>query len=108
MKDNSKKAIHPGRHAGGGKEAELSPKPVPPLPPAPDFGEKPPSSIWPLVLAGVTLLFVMIGLSFLTLGYFAFVPALGIAIFLLIGLQYLVWGWWFERIYRRGKNLGDD
>jgi hypothetical protein len=25
---------------------------------------------------------------------------LGLAIFGVIALQYLVWGWWFERIYR--------
>jgi hypothetical protein len=86
----------------------MSPKPVPPLPPAPDFGEKPRSSMWTIVLAGITLLFLMVGLSFLTLGYFAPVIALGVGIFLLIGMQYLVWGWWFERVYRQGKEQGED
>lgn len=86
----------------------MSPKPVPPLPPAPDFGEKPRSSIWSLVLAGIALLFIVTLLSFLTIGYFAPVVVLGVVVFFLIGMQYLVWGWWFERIYRQGKNVDDD
>lgn len=39
-------------------------------------------------------------LNFLTLGFITPFFVLGAAIFALIGLQYLVWGWWFERIYR--------
>jgi hypothetical protein len=39
-------------------------------------------------------------LSFLTLGFITPFFVLGAAIFAIIGLQYLVWGWWFERIYR--------
>jgi hypothetical protein len=86
----------------------MSPKPVPPLPPPPDFGDKPRTSIWPLVLAGIGFLFIVTILSFLTVGYFAPVVVLGVVVFFLIGVQYLVWGWWFERIYRRGKDVDDD
>jgi hypothetical protein len=40
-------------------------------------------------------------LTFLTLG-FVWPFVVGAAIFAFIGLQYVVWGWWFERIYRSG------
>jgi hypothetical protein len=41
-------------------------------------------------------------LSFLMLGYFwPFV--VGTVVLALIALQYLIWGWWFERIYRSGE-----
>lgn len=79
-----------------------------PLPPPPDFGEKPQRSAWTLVLAAVALVFILVGLSFLTLGYFTPVILLGVGIFALIGLQYLIWGWLFERIYRQGKEPSDD
>ena len=86
----------------------MSPKPVPPLPPAPEFNEKPRTTWWSLVLAGIALLFIMVALSFLTLGYFAPVVVLGIGVFAMIGIQYLVWGWYFEKIYRQGKEHSDD
>lgn len=60
------------------------------------------------MLAGMALLFILVALSFLTLGYFAPVIFLGLAVFALIGLQYLVWGWLFERIYRNGKEHSDE
>jgi len=78
------------------------------MPPPPDFNEKPRSSVWTIVLAGIALLFIITILSFLTVGYFAPVVILGVIVFFLIGVQYLVWGWWFEQIYRKGKNLDDD
>lgn len=78
------------------------------MPPAPDFNEKPRSSAWSIVLAGIALLFIMVGLSFLTLGYFAPVIVLGVGIFAVIGIQWLIWGWYFEKIYRQGKEHLDD
>ena len=36
----------------------------------------------------------------MTLGFFGPFLLLALAIFTIIGLQYLVWGWLFERIYR--------
>lgn len=86
----------------------MSPNPIPPLPPPPEFPEKPRTSWWSLVLAGIALLFIMTVLSFLTLGYFAPVVVLGVVVFAIIGLQYLIWGWYFERIYRQGKEHLDD
>lgn len=84
----------------------MSPK-LPP-PPQPDFGDKPRGTWWTIALAGLALLFVMTLLSFLTLGYFAPVVFLGLGVFALIGVQYLVWGWFFERIYRQGREHVDD
>lgn len=78
-----------------------------PLPPPPDFGEKPQRSVWTLVLAAVAFVFILVGLSFLTLGYFTPVIFLGLIVFGLIGVQYLIWGWLFERIYRQGKDQTD-
>jgi len=86
----------------------MSPKPLPLPPPQPDFGAKPKSTIWTIVLAVIALLFIVVGLSFLTLGYFAPVIFLGLGIFGLIGAQYLIWGWLFERIYRNGKEKSED
>lgn len=73
---------------------------VPPLPPRPDFEAKPKSSpLWTL-LTGIVLLGVLALLAFLV------TPILwvGVAIAGIIGLQYLLWGWWFERIYRSGPT----
>jgi len=86
----------------------MSPKPVPPQPLPPDFSDKPRTSVWSIVLAGIALLFILVALSFLTLGYFAPVIVLGLAVFGLIGVQYLVWGWLFERIYRNGRERSED
>jgi ABC-type bacteriocin/lantibiotic exporter with double-glycine peptidase domain len=69
---------------------------VPPMPQKPDFDAKPQSSpLW-------TMLTAMMVLGFLVLLAFFVTPLLwiGVAIAAIIGLQYLLWGWWFERIYR--------
>jgi hypothetical protein len=86
----------------------MSPKPVPPLPPAPEFNEKPRTSAWSIVLAAIVLLFIVVGLSFVTLGYFFWIILLGVVVFFMIGAQYLIWGWYFEKIYRQGKERLDD
>ena len=82
----------------------MSPKPIPPLPPGPGYGDKPRTTGWSLVLAGIGFLFILGMLSILTLNTFSPVVLLGTVFFLLIGVQYFVWGWWFERIYRRGRE----
>ena len=73
---------------------------VPPPPAKPDLEARPRSS-WmtiPLVvLFGLALAAI---LTILTLGYFGPVVVLAFGVFFIIGFQYLVWGWWFERIYR--------
>jgi hypothetical protein len=47
-------------------------------------------------------------LTFLTLGFFGPFVVLAIVIFGVIGLQYLIWGWWFERVYRSGAVRNPD
>jgi hypothetical protein len=72
-------------------------RPAPALPPKPDFEAKSPqgSFLWYLLVG-----FGALGL-FSLLAFFA-TPVLWIVVSLsgIIGLQYLLWGWWFERIYR--------
>ena len=80
---------------------------VPPLPPKPDFTTKSAGSWLYILLAGTAGLAFAIVLTFLTLG-FVWPFVVGGAIFGIIGLQYLVWGWWFERIYRSGPLVDDD
>ena len=74
--------------------------PQPPMPQRPDF-EKPPQAtsgrggtIW-LVLIGIA---VLISLAVAALAF----PVLwlGVGVVAAVGLQYLTWGWLFERIYR--------
>jgi hypothetical protein len=69
-----------------------------PLSPTP--GTKPGGSWVGLALFFGAALAAAVLLNFLTLGFLGPFFALGVAIFAIIGLQYLVWGWWFERIYR--------
>jgi ABC-type thiamin/hydroxymethylpyrimidine transport system permease subunit len=72
----------------------------PPLPERPSF-EAPRRGSWLAIgLAGFGAAAAAIVLTFLTLGFFVPFLMLGVAIFGVIGLQYLVWGWLFERIYR--------
>jgi hypothetical protein len=74
---------------------------APQLPPRPDLEPPKPRGsclVWLAVLFGflasVVLTFLMIG--------FLWPFVIGFAILSIIALQYLVWGWWFERIYRSG------
>jgi len=72
---------------------------APPLPPRPDL-EPPKPRDSCLVWLGVLFGFVMsVILTFLMIG-FLWPFVIGFAILSIIALQYLVWGWWFERIYR--------
>jgi hypothetical protein len=50
---------------------------------------------------------VILVLTFLTLGFFGPMVLLGLGVFAIIGLQYLIWGWLFERIYRAPKEQGE-
>jgi len=68
--------------------------PSPPI--RPDFDAKPKASpLWWLIVA-------FSGLLLLALVAFLATPVLWVAfaIALVIALQYLLWGWWLERIYR--------
>jgi hypothetical protein len=72
----------------------------PPLPPKPPLLEKPRGSWLAIGLLGGGGLAAAVVLTFLTLGFFGPILLLALAVFGVIGLQYLVWGWLFERIYR--------
>jgi hypothetical protein len=78
------------------------------LPPKPEPPEKPRGSWLAILLMGSGALALVVLLTFLTLGFFGPIVVLGLAIFGVIGLQYLVWGWLFERIYRSGANAERD
>jgi len=72
------------------------------MPLKPEPPEKPRGSWLAILLMGSGALAVVVILTFLTLGFFGPIVVLGLVIFGVIGLQYLVWGWLFERIYRSG------
>lgn len=79
---------------------------LPPFPQRPDFDEPKPRGSWLTILLAATVgLTLATLLTFLTIGYFGPVILLGLAIFGVIGVQYFVWGWWFERIYRSGREV---
>jgi hypothetical protein len=80
----------------------------PPIPPRPDFDAKPRGSWLTIALVGFGGVALAIVLTFLTLGFFGPFLLLGLAIFVVIGLQYILWGWLFERIYRSGPKHGDS
>lgn len=71
--------------------------PAPLPPPRP---EKPPTSIVPLLLAGLLAAIVFVALFFLTLGVIGPVVVVGMAIFGFGLLQYVMWGWWVSGILR--------
>jgi hypothetical protein len=74
---------------------------VPPLPPKPDFDERPRGSLLWAAIVGAAILGV-VGL----LALFATpILLLGAGIFGIIGLQYFLWGWLFERIYRTPEAI---
>lgn len=81
---------------------------VPPLPERPELETTPRGSWLAVGLVLVAGLSIIVVLTFLTLGFFGPFVVLVAAIFGVIGLQYLVWGWWFERIYRSGPIPDDD
>ena len=72
----------------------------PPLPPKPAPPERP-RSIWlALLLLCSGAVAAVVLLTFLTLGFFGPLVLLGLGVYVIIGLQYLLWGWWFEKVYR--------
>ena len=81
---------------------------VPPMPERPyaaDFQPKRRSSCLVVLAIGVGLSLAVL-LSILMIG-FIWPLVVGFAIFGVIALQYLLWGWWFERIYRSARLDAD-
>ena len=77
-------------------------EPPPDFPSRPDFEPSPPRRSWvPILLAGVFAVMLAAIFSILTIGYFIPLFVLGGTMFGIIFLQYLLWGWWFEKIYRQ-------
>jgi hypothetical protein len=72
----------------------------PHLPPRPDFEPASRRSWLPILLATIFGILLAAGFSIITLGYFLPLFALGALMFGVIFLQYLLWGWLFEKIYR--------
>jgi len=71
-------------------------QPLPPLPERPGFEPRPLATFlwWLIVGSGGLMLLGVVALLASPVLWVAF------AIALIIGLQYLTWGWLFERVYR--------
>ena len=81
---------------------------LPLKPERPEFDERPPGSWLSIGLVAAFGILIAAVISILTLGYFLWIILLGLGIFALVAVQYLVWGWWFERIYRSNLPPDDD
>lgn len=57
------------------------------------------------LMVGTTLAAI---LTVLTLGYFGPIVVIGLLVFAVIGIQYVLWGWLFERVYRSGPLPPDE
>lgn len=79
-----------------------------PLPPLqrPDISPRPRGSC--LVVVGAVVGVACFGLAFSLLIGFLWPVAIAGALLAVIGLQYLIWGWLFERIYRAGPLENQD
>ena len=81
---------------------------LPPKPERPEFIERP-GGTWLSIALVVSFGILMAAvISILTLGYFLWIFLLVFGIFAFIALQYLVWGYWFERIYRSNLPPEDE
>ena len=81
---------------------------LPPKPERPDFDERPAGSWLSIALVAAFGVLLATVISILTLGYFLWIFLLAFVIFAFIALQYLIWGWWFERIYRTNLPPEED
>ena len=68
--------------------------------------EKPRTSVVTLLLAGVLAAMVFTALYFLTIGLFGPVLMVGLLVFGMGALQYVVWGWWVAHVL--AEDAGDD
>lgn len=81
---------------------------LPPKPERPEIVPRPAGSWLSIALvAGFGILMAAV-ISILTMGYFLWIFLLALVIFGVIALQYLLWGYWFERIYRSNLPPDDD
>lgn len=82
--------------------------PAPPMPERPMLPEPIPAgrgggvmSCLALFLAGLVLLIVLGVFTFLSMGFAAVVLAVFFAIFCVVGLQYMLCGWWLPQLIER-------
>ncbi len=66
------------------------------------------SSLWIFALTGTVLLGAVVVLTFLTIGYFALIVAVGAGVFGLAALHYVVWGRWLTETLRRQAEEEED
>jgi hypothetical protein len=77
-----------------------------PLPPPPQPPAKPRGFLF-VYLAALFGLILTAAMTFFVMG--TIWPFLiGFIVLAIISLQYLVWGWWFEKIYRSDDARTDD
>ncbi len=81
---------------------------LPPKPERPEIFERPANSWISIALVAGFGILMAATISILTMGYFLWIFLLAFAVFAIIALQYLVWGYWFERIYRSNLPPDDD
>lgn len=82
--------------------------PLPTPPPKPPPPGKPSSSIWPVLLVALVVLLGLIALVFLTLGIFGPVILIGLAVFGIAGMHYLVWGKWLSKMIQDAEAGSED
>jgi hypothetical protein len=78
--------------------------PAPPLPPKPSLPEKPRGSWLAILMAGGLSISVMVGLTFLTIGWFGPVVVVGAVMGGIITMHYVVWGWWLQPVLKRAME----
>lgn len=78
----------------------------PTLPPPPEPPPKPRGFCFVYLAALLTLVFVAASTFFIMGTIWPFL--IGFIVLAIIALQYIVWGWWFERIYRAGQSDSQD
>ena len=81
---------------------------LPPKPERPKIARQPAGSWLSIALVAGFGILMAAFISILTMGYFLWIFLLAFVIFGIIALQYLVWGYWFERIYRSNLPPEDD
>jgi len=81
-------------------------KPALPLPPPPQLPAKPRGFCFVYSAVLLTLVLVAVMTFFIMGTIWPFL--IGFGVLAIIALQYLTWGWWFERIYRSGQTDARD
>ncbi len=67
---------------------------------------------WQTLLVSVLLLFLLVvslvGLYILSIGFIGVAVLVGGGLFLIVGLHYIVWGWWLGPAIQREVELEED